>query len=182
MADLHVESTVQDNTDHSPQNNEDVQKCHVVVPTIGMKFESEDEIYSFYNNYAYQMGFGVRISSKRKKPHKTYYALGCHKGGVYESKAEPSKQSKSCKTDCPAKISVIVDYDGTCTISCVSLEQNHALSPRKSRFQRSHKKIDSYSKRRLELNDSVGISLAKNQILELASWPGQSHRRRGGSV
>ncbi|XP_071728062.1 protein FAR-RED IMPAIRED RESPONSE 1-like [Rutidosis leptorrhynchoides] len=162
MADLHVESTVQDNTDHSPQNNEDVQKCHVVVPTIGMKFESEDEIYSFYNNYAYQMGFGVRISSKRKRPHKTYYALGCHKGGVYESKAEPSKQSKSCKTDCPAKISVIVDYDGTCTISCVSLEHNHALSPRKSRFQRSHKKIDSYSKRRLELNDSAGISLAKN--------------------
>ncbi|KAL6568932.1 hypothetical protein OROHE_003673 [Orobanche hederae] len=36
------------------------------------------------------------------------------------------------------------------------------LSPTKSRFQRSHKILDPYSKRRLELNDCAGIPMNKN--------------------
>ncbi|XP_071738663.1 protein FAR1-RELATED SEQUENCE 6-like [Rutidosis leptorrhynchoides] len=132
------------------------------IPNVGMKFDSEDEIYSYYNNYAYQMGQGVRILSTRTKGDKKYYALRCHKGGVYEPKSESNKPRKSSKIDCKAKISVIVDCDGKCTISGVCFEHNHALSPKKSRYHRSQKKIDPYSKRRLELNDSAGISIEKN--------------------
>ncbi|PWA80627.1 hypothetical protein CTI12_AA195090 [Artemisia annua] len=39
---------------------------------------------------------------------------------------------------------------------------NHGLSPSKSRYLRSHKKMDTYTKRRLELNDCAGIPLNKN--------------------
>nr|KAJ0185939.1 hypothetical protein LSAT_V11C900465130 [Lactuca sativa] len=66
------------------------------------------------------------------------------------------------KTNCKAKIYVITYGDGKCTISRVFLEHNHALSPKKSCFQQSHKKMDSYAKIRLELNDYVGIPLNKN--------------------
>lgn len=43
----------------------------------------------------------------------------------------------------------------------VHLDHNHVLSPKMSRYQRSHWKLDPYSKRRLELNDFAGIPLNK---------------------
>nr|XP_043611928.1 protein FAR1-RELATED SEQUENCE 6-like [Erigeron canadensis] len=132
------------------------------LPQVGMKFDSEDELHVFYKKYAYQTGFGVRTSSTRRESNTKYYALECSKGGTYVCRTESNTTRLSSKTDCKAKVSVIVYGDGRCTISRVFLEHNHVLSPRKSRFQRSHNKLDSYSKRRLELNDSAGIPLCKN--------------------
>ncbi|XP_071694578.1 protein FAR1-RELATED SEQUENCE 6-like [Rutidosis leptorrhynchoides] len=128
MSNFHAESSemVQDNANQNSQSNDVMKENHDDNPIVGMIFDSEDELYSYYNKYAYKMGFGVRKSSTRVKDDKKYYALGCHKSGVYEPKTETNKKSKSCKTDCKAKISVIVYCDGRCTISCVTLEHNHA--------------------------------------------------------
>ncbi|PWA53154.1 Protein FAR1-RELATED SEQUENCE 6 [Artemisia annua] len=128
------------------------------IPTVGLKFDSEEELYVFYQKYAYKCGFGVRKSSTKIRDSATYYTLGCANGGVYVPKSSTKRVCKTTsKTDCKAKVCVIVYGDGRCTISQVSLEHNHELSPKKARFHRSHKKMDSYSKRRLELNDYAGI-------------------------
>nr|XP_043616041.1 protein FAR1-RELATED SEQUENCE 5-like [Erigeron canadensis] len=132
------------------------------IPQIGMKFDSEEELYEYYRKYAYQVGFGVSKANVRRKGDTRYYSLQCFKGGVYVYKTESSRPRLSSKTGCKAKVRVIVKSSGKCSISLVLLEHNHVSSPAKSRFQRSHKKMDSYTKRRLELNDHAGIPLHKN--------------------
>ncbi|KAL6567829.1 hypothetical protein OROGR_001497 [Orobanche gracilis] len=133
------------------------------IPKVGMVFDLEDELYDFFQKYAYQIGFGICKMSTRTKGEgaTTYYSLACAKGGIYVPKTKRVCQL-STKTGCKAKICVIAYGDGKCKISRVFLEHNHALSPRKSRFQRSHKKMGSYAKRRLELNDYAGIPLNKS--------------------
>nr|KAJ0220204.1 hypothetical protein LSAT_V11C200070240 [Lactuca sativa] len=133
------------------------------IPKVGMMFDSENELEDYFKKYTYQIGFGVRKVSTRTKKciATTYYSLGCSRGGVYEPKTN-KPYLKSSKTNCQTNICVIAYGDGRCTISRVFLEHNHALSPKKSSFHRSHKKMDSYAKRRLELNNYAGIPLNKS--------------------
>ena len=159
--------TIHESTSLNPQDEEIFQNQNVSdifqeTPNAGMKFNSEEELYDFYKKYAFETGYWTRKSSVRKEGDKTYYALGCSKGGSYVRKTQSSATRLSSKTKCKAKANVIVSGNGKCIISRVSLEHNHVLSPKKSRYHRSHKKMDSYSKRRLELNDCAGIPLNKN--------------------
>ncbi|OWM87290.1 protein FAR1-RELATED SEQUENCE 6-like [Punica granatum] len=135
------------------------------VPKVGMVFNTEEEICDYFKRYAYQQGFGVRkVSTKSDTDRQArYYSLACSRGGKNLSTAKNYLTARpSIKTDCKAKINVIVSSDGGCTISRVFLEHNHALSPKNSKFQRSHWKRGNYSKRRLELNDRASVPLNKN--------------------
>ena len=33
------------------------------LPTVGLEFDSFDEVYNFYNIYAKEQGFGIRVSN-----------------------------------------------------------------------------------------------------------------------
>ncbi|KAL6508927.1 hypothetical protein OROHE_021486 [Orobanche hederae] len=132
------------------------------IPRDGMIFDSEEEVRAFYNKYGHEVGFGVRQSSTLTRGKLKYFALGCSKGGKYAPKEGSSKLKLSSKTGCEAKNFVSVRSTGRCVISQVNLDHNHGLSPTKSRFQRSHKTLDPYSKRRLKLNDCAGIPMNKN--------------------
>nr|GEU89642.1 protein FAR1-related sequence 6 [Tanacetum cinerariifolium] len=138
------------------------QVCTTNIPNLGMKFETEEELQLYFQEYAYQVGFEIRRTSVRTEGDKKYYGLACSKRGVHKPKSQSSRIRLSSKTGCMVKVNVIVNLNGKCIISCVSLEHNHVLSPKKSQFHRSHRKLDSYSKRILELNDHAGISLNKN--------------------
>ncbi|XP_039120132.1 protein FAR-RED IMPAIRED RESPONSE 1-like [Dioscorea cayenensis subsp. rotundata] len=131
-----------------------------------MTLDSEEEVYNFYVEYARHEGFGItkRTTKSGDDGRLKYYTLACVRGGKrrISSSQNSFNPRLSTKTDCPAKINVIVGNDGGYTISRVHLEHNHALSPQKSRFQKCNKKIDAHVKRRLELNDRAGISLSKN--------------------
>ncbi|KAL6502586.1 hypothetical protein OROHE_024239 [Orobanche hederae] len=132
------------------------------IPRDRMIFDSEEEVRAFYNKYGHEVGFGVRQSSTLTRGKLKYFALGCSKGGKYAPKEGSSKLKLSSKTGCEAKKFVSVRSTGRCVISQVNLDHNHGLSPTKSRFQRSHKIFDPYSKRRLKLNDCAGIPMNKN--------------------
>ncbi|XP_030453189.1 protein FAR1-RELATED SEQUENCE 6-like [Syzygium oleosum] len=165
------DENVEKNEFKEPSTDVDVE-----VPRIGINFASQQETRCYYEKYASQKGFGVRkISTKRNiDGQSSYYSLACVKGGKQKSTAKSRFISRlSIKTDCKAKINVIVDGDGQCTISRVLLDHNHALSPKISRFQRSRRKLDSYSKRRVELNDLASIPLDKNSH-SVASEVGES--------
>nr|CAD1831503.1 unnamed protein product [Ananas comosus var. bracteatus] len=62
----------------------------------------------------------------------------------------------SCEDKCG------INADSSCVISKIVLEHNHVLSPYKSRFFSCNRVIDPSIKRRLDLNDRVGIRLNKS--------------------
>ncbi|XP_059640286.1 protein FAR1-RELATED SEQUENCE 6-like [Cornus florida] len=133
-------------------------------PKAGMVFYSEEEVRNFYNNYAQRLGFGVtKISVKNGNDGKSrYFSLACAQHGKSVSTAKDSYHPRpSTKTNCKAKINVTAKDDGRFIIARVYLDHNHALNPGKVRL-RCNKALDSHVKRKLELNDLVGIKRSKN--------------------
>jgi zinc finger SWIM domain-containing protein 3 len=55
----------------------------VVVPEVGMTFESEKDAYNMYNNYAGKVGFSIRKSDIKRRVDKTIYSkiIVCSKQG-----------------------------------------------------------------------------------------------------
>jgi hypothetical protein len=44
-----------------------------IAPKVGMAFESEDNAYEMYNNYAGKIGFSIRKSTSKLRPYGTIY-------------------------------------------------------------------------------------------------------------
>ncbi|KAG6534778.1 hypothetical protein ZIOFF_008681 [Zingiber officinale] len=137
----------------------------VDTPQVGMCFSAEEEVRDFYKSYAQILGFGIaKLGSKKGDdgPLK-YFSFGCSKNGKTAPRVKNSFYPRPCsKMDCKAKINITVQNDGSCVITSIQLEHNHALSPRKSRHFRCNKVLDSQTKRKLELNDQAGITLSKS--------------------
>ncbi|CAA2953787.1 Hypothetical predicted protein [Olea europaea subsp. europaea] len=38
----------------------------IIVPSVGIKFQDENEVFEFYKNYVYQVGFPVRKRNSKK--------------------------------------------------------------------------------------------------------------------
>jgi hypothetical protein len=55
----------------------------VVVPEVGMIFDSEKDAYDMYNNYASKVGFSIRKSGIKRRVDKTIYSkiIVCSKQG-----------------------------------------------------------------------------------------------------
>ncbi|XP_057432495.1 protein FAR-RED IMPAIRED RESPONSE 1-like [Lotus japonicus] len=133
-------------------------------PKVGMTFNSEDEANRYYKNYARLMGFGVcKINSKNGDDGKKYITIGCSRARKYKNNSKNLlKPNPTTKTECKARLSACVSSDGTVVVSRVNLGHNHDLSPTKARFLRCNKNLEPRIKRRLELNDQVGINVSRN--------------------
>jgi hypothetical protein len=62
--DVEVEISVQNEVVY--EEEEDVVSSQPVAPFVGMEFDTIDEAFRVYNNYAFKMGFTVRVGSSRK--------------------------------------------------------------------------------------------------------------------
>ncbi|KAL4353208.1 hypothetical protein GQ457_06G016000 [Hibiscus cannabinus] len=76
-------------------------------PFIGQTFESEDETFVFYNNYAKQHGFVVRKDRSDTRNGRTIRRdILCHRAGKQRLKvadhSKPQRNKKSSKCDCKA--------------------------------------------------------------------------------
>ncbi|KAG2665167.1 hypothetical protein I3760_16G117800 [Carya illinoinensis] len=125
----------------------------VEAPRSGMEFEGVKELLAYYKKYAKQEGFGVRTQRTKRDDdgRPVYVTVGCARGGKYQPKHNNiSKPRPTTKTDCKAKVNA-------------TLKQNEKwLLTTKTRLLRSHKVLDEYSQRILELNDRAGIQMNKN--------------------
>ncbi|XP_042978792.1 protein FAR1-RELATED SEQUENCE 5-like [Carya illinoinensis] len=130
-----------------------------------MKFATDHELMAYYKRYAEQQGFGVITQrTKREADERVrYLTIGCARGGKYQpSHSNISRPRPTIKTDCKARINAHL-VKGTWELTSVELAHNHdTVSPQKSRFFRSHKNLDEYSQRMLDLNDRAGIRMNKN--------------------
>ncbi|KAG6639156.1 protein FAR1-RELATED SEQUENCE 5-like [Carya illinoinensis] len=140
--------------------------ARVEAPRSGMEFPSENELTAYYKQYAKQEGFGVRTQRTKKDDdgRPVYVTIGCARGGKYQPKnINPSKPRATTKTDCKAKVNATLNKNEKWVITTVEHVHNHiTISPKKSRLLRSHKRLDEYSQRILDLNDRAGIRLNKN--------------------
>ncbi|KAG6479245.1 hypothetical protein ZIOFF_062707 [Zingiber officinale] len=130
---------MKDNTDHVDQDPSPSTVEEVKLPEVGMIFSSEEEVRTFYNSYATNVGFGIsKLGGRNGDDGKQkYFSIGCAKNRKKVSQAKNVLHPRpSSKTNCKAKINVAVRNDGNFVITSVYIEHNHILSPGKSRHFR----------------------------------------------
>ncbi|OVA05733.1 FAR1 DNA binding domain [Macleaya cordata] len=157
-------SSVADKSDDNEANKRSLDESKInEEPKVGMVFSSQEEVHQYYTNYGLREGFRVTRRSQRCDDDgiMRYYTLACSRSRKSQSTAKNSlKSNLTTKTQCPAKIRSVLQCDGNFKLSTVVLEHNHALCPGDTHHLRCNKK--DCPKRRLELNDQVGISAIKS--------------------
>ncbi|KAL5766026.1 hypothetical protein ACOSP7_016643 [Xanthoceras sorbifolium] len=120
-----------------------------------MEFETYDDVYYFYNCYAKEQGFGVRVSNTwyRKSKEKYRGKLSCSSAG-FKKKSEANRPRPETRTGCPAMIKFRLMETKRWRIIEVEVEHNHLISPSSGKFYKSHKHIGLGTKRTLQV-DSV---------------------------
>ncbi|CAA2967886.1 FAR1-RELATED SEQUENCE 6-like [Olea europaea subsp. europaea] len=118
-------------------------KKEPLPPTVGLEFESFEEAYDFYNVYAKDQGFGIRVSNSwfRSKRRERYRAkLSCSSAG-FKKKSEANNPRPETRTGCPAMTIIKLVDAKRWRIVEVELEHNHPVNPEIKRFYKSHKKM-----------------------------------------
>ncbi|XP_021661261.1 protein FAR1-RELATED SEQUENCE 2 isoform X3 [Hevea brasiliensis] len=132
-----------------PENDSIVQGGDSIVePQEGMEFESEDAAKIFYDEYARQVGFVMRVMSCRRSERDGRILarrLGCNKEGYCVSIrgkfGNVRKPRTSTREGCKAMIHVKFDKSGKWIITKFVKEHNHPLvvAPREARQTMSEK-------------------------------------------
>lgn len=113
-------------------------------PATGMEFDSYDDAYTYYNSYARDLGFAIRVKSswtKRNSKEKRGAVLCCNCEG-FKTVKEPnnSARRKETRTGCQAMIRLrLIELDRW-KIDEVKLEHNHSFDPDRAHNSKSHKK------------------------------------------
>lgn len=114
----------------------------LVEPHEGMEFDSEEAAKVFYDNYAYRVGFVMRVMNcRRSAKDKRILArrLGCNKEGYREirrGKHEKARKPRAITREgCKAMIHVKYDKSGKWIITKFIREHSHPLvvTPRVAR-------------------------------------------------
>ncbi|KAK0593930.1 hypothetical protein LWI29_030171 [Acer saccharum] len=115
-------------------------------PKVGQEFASLDEVHDFYNKYAKEVGFSVRISSSKKNKNDeiTRKEYCCFKEGT-SCKGIPCEKKRRrgiIRVGCNAKLAVVKTISGNFVVSLFVEEHNHSLvTPRRVHFLKSHRKV-----------------------------------------
>lgn len=85
------------------EEEENVVSSQPIVPYEGMKFDMVDEAKQVYNEYAYKMGFSIRVASSRRST-KTKELIRkefeCSHAWVAAGKGEQSASSLGTRRSC----------------------------------------------------------------------------------
>nr|XP_043638201.1 protein FAR1-RELATED SEQUENCE 5-like [Erigeron canadensis] len=110
-------------------------------------------------------GFGVYKRSSRKSytdDEKKYATVSCNRAGKSVSKSKNILNPRPLsKTNCPAKVNVVLGINKKWNVSKVELKHNHPFSPSKGRFYRCHRVVNRNVKRRLEIYQRAGVRMNK---------------------
>ncbi|KAL6579632.1 hypothetical protein OROMI_007656 [Orobanche minor] len=136
----------------------------IQIPSVGMKFNTIEEAFIFYKHYARHIGFGVCKRSSNKGPDGDVKVViySCARQGFSSSKSiNPMKPRPTARSGCKARIRISMGASGRFTLTQVELDQNHDLSPTKSRFHKCNRALTTAAKRRIEVDDRAGIRMNK---------------------
>ncbi|XP_024042121.1 protein FAR1-RELATED SEQUENCE 5-like [Citrus clementina] len=135
-------------------------------PIIGMSFDSDVDLFIYFKEYGKRKGFPIlrRTSRKDSDGILRNVTFACGRSGETRSKSvNILKPQPNAKTGCNARLGAGLGDDGKWTIRSLNLEHNHVLlTPTKSKYFRCNRSLNTYAKKRLDVNDRAGIRLCKN--------------------
>ncbi|KAK9275756.1 hypothetical protein L1049_023025 [Liquidambar formosana] len=132
-------------------------------PVVGMEFESYDDAYNYYNCYAKELGFAIRVKSswtKRNSKEKRGAVLCCNCEG-FKTIKEANSRRKETRTGCLAMIRLRLVESNRWRVDEVKLEHNHLFDPERAQNSKSHKKMDAGAKRKVEPTLDVEVRTIK---------------------
>ncbi|KAK9027452.1 hypothetical protein V6N11_067287 [Hibiscus sabdariffa] len=137
------------------------------VPRVGMEFNSEQDVYDFYNKYAKEVGFSIR----RSKGHKDQYGhwvnrvfcCSCQGTRIKDKRDDDVKYYRpETRFGCLAVLKV-ARFNGKFQITEFIADHTHALaSPSKHMFLRSQRTINLAQAVELEIADRSGLAPKKS--------------------
>ncbi|KAL9323241.1 hypothetical protein ACSQ67_011294 [Phaseolus vulgaris] len=131
-----------------------------VAPVVGMEFESYEDVYYFYNWYAKEQGFGVRVTNTwyRKTKERYRAKLSCSSAG-FKKRTEANRPRPETRTGCPAMIKFRLMDSTRWRIIEVELDHNHLINPTSAKFYKSHKQVALGTKRTFHLDAAAAQQL-----------------------
>lgn len=132
-------------------------------PVVGMEFESYDDAYNYYNCYAKELGFAIRVKSswtKRNSKEKRGAVLCCNCEG-FKTIKEANSRRKETRTGCLAMIRLRLVESNRWRVDEVKLDHNHLFDPERAQNSKSHKKMEAGSKRKVEPTVDVEVRTIK---------------------
>ncbi|KAI9075792.1 hypothetical protein K1719_042278 [Acacia pycnantha] len=115
-------------SEHDQESLGSISKNHP-PPTVGLEFDSFEEAYNFYNVYAKEQGFGIRVSNSwfRSRRKERYRAkLSCSSAG-FKKKSDAHNPRPETRTGCPAMIVIRMVDSKIWRIVEVELQHNHQV-------------------------------------------------------
>ncbi|RVW35874.1 Protein FAR1-related sequence 8 [Vitis vinifera] len=159
------------------------QGKNYLPPVVGMEFESYDDAYNYYNCYAKELGFAIRVKSswtKRNSKEKRGAVLCCNCEG-FKTIKEANSRRKETRTGCLAMIRLRLVESNRWRVDEVKLEHNHLFDPERAQNSKSHKKMDAGAKRKVEPTLDVEvrtIKLYRTPALDAMSYGNSSSSER----
>ncbi|KAF7134773.1 hypothetical protein RHSIM_Rhsim08G0142800 [Rhododendron simsii] len=122
-----------------------------LIPRINQQFRNLDDAYVFYNNYAFHVGFSVRINSSKTDKNgetirKDYVCFKERERRI--SKATTTRRRGLTREKCGAKLAVMRARSGEGFVVSNFVEgHSHPLTtPRKAHLLKSHRRISDAQK------------------------------------
>lgn len=150
-----LESDVEANSDKQvdSSSNSSPEVSDQIKPKVGQEFKSLDDVYTFYNAYAKEAGFSVRIASSKKDKKTeeiTRKEYLCSKEGKSKKfmEADAQRRRGQYRGGCGAKLVVVKKKESpSYNVTIFNEEHNHVLlTPTKTPFLRSHRQVSSVAK------------------------------------
>lgn len=129
------------------QNGTSVGRKEFVAPAVGMEFESYDDAYNYYNCYAKEAGFRVRVKNSwfKRNSREKYGAVLCCSSQGFKRIKDVNRLRKETRTGCPAMIRMRLVDSKRWRVLEVTLEHNHLLG---LKSYRTIKKMSAGTKRK----------------------------------
>lgn len=125
------------------------ERKEFVCPAIGMEFESYEDAYNYYNCYAKEVGFRVRVKNSwfKRNSREKYGAVLCCSSQGFKRIKDVNRLRKETRTGCPAMVRMRLVDSKRWRILEVMLEHNHLLG---AKIYKSLKKVGAGNKRKVQ--------------------------------
>ncbi|XP_047341797.1 protein FAR1-RELATED SEQUENCE 6 [Impatiens glandulifera] len=151
------------------QNGLTEETKEFVEPAVGMEFETYDDAYNYYNCYAKEVGFNVRVKNSwfKRNSREKYGAVLCCSSQGFKRIKDVNRLRKETRTGCPAMLRMRLMDTKRWRILEVNIEHNHLLG---SKIHNSTKKMSSGTKRKPRLSpdeeDGSTIKLYRALVID----------------
>lgn len=142
------------------QNGATEGRKEFVAPAVGMEFESYDDAYNYYNCYAKEVGFRVRVKNSwfKRNSREKYGAVLCCSSQGFKRIKDVNRLRKETRTGCPAMIRMRLVDSKRWRILEVTLEHNHLLG---AKIYKSIKKMGNGTKRKSQSSSDAEVRTIK---------------------